>query len=97
MTVVEEPGESRFVLDAGDGEAELVFRSEHGHLVLVHTGVPPPLQGHGAGGRLVEAAVDRARRTGEVVVPLCPFAARWLRRHPHVASSVTIEWPDRET
>ena len=54
--------------------------------------MPEQLEGHGIGGALVTAAIDRAARDGMTVVPLCPFARGWLERHPEVASRVTIDW-----
>ena len=41
------------------------------------------------GGR---AAVERAGRDGVTIGPECPFARQWLREHPDVAATVTIEW-----
>jgi len=61
--------------------------------VLVHTEVPDELEGRGIGGVLVRTAIDLAVRENLVVVPRCPFARRWLRRHPEVAELVKIEWP----
>lgn len=92
--VVDVAAESRFVLEQEGTEAELTYRTLGNRLILVHTGVPEELGGRGLGGRLVRAAVERARRESLTVVPLCPFAARWLRDHPDVASEVTVDWPD---
>jgi predicted GNAT family acetyltransferase len=83
---------SRFELRADGWLAELAYRVRGDRLVLVHTGVPPELEGRGIGGRLVTAALDRAAREGLVVVPLCPFARSWLERHPEAASRATIDW-----
>lgn len=90
--IVDDPSTSRFVHVEDGHEAELVYRAEEGRLVLVHTGVPDELGGRGLGGRLVRAAIARAARTGETVVPWCPFARRWLQDHPDEASAVTIDW-----
>ena len=86
---------SRFELAAGGQVAELVYRRRVDRLVLVHTGVPEALGGHGIGGQLVTAAVHRAAAEGLTVVPLCSYARAWLRRHPDVAASVTIDWGDQ--
>jgi len=76
-----------------DGEiAELVYRRRADRLILVHTGVPETLAGHGLGGRLVAAAVERAAREHLTLVPLCPFARDWLERHPDAAATVNIDW-----
>jgi predicted GNAT family acetyltransferase len=83
----------RFVYRQDASEGELVYRTEGDRLVLVHTEVAEALEGHGIGGRLVQAAVDRAAKTGETVVPQCPYARSWLEKHPDQAHRVTIDWP----
>jgi uncharacterized protein len=82
---------SRFEYTADGYLAELTYRLRAGRLVLIHTGTPAELEGHGIGGALVRAAIDRAAREGLVVVPLCPFARAWLERHPEEASRVTVD------
>ena len=78
-----------------EGEvAELIYRLRAGRLVLTHTEVPPTLEGRGIGGKLVAAALDRARQDGLTIVPLCPFARSWLQRHPDATSDVNIDWGD---
>jgi predicted GNAT family acetyltransferase len=90
--VVDNPGGSRFELRAGGRLAELLYRVRGDRLVLVHTGVPAEMEGHGVGGRLVTAAVDRAAGEKLTLVPLCPFARDWLERHPEVAGRVVVAW-----
>ena len=83
---------SRFELTMDGRLAELRYRRDGSRLVLVHTGVPAELEGHGLGGALVRAAIDRAEQDGMTVVPLCPFARGWLERHPDMAAKVTVDW-----
>jgi uncharacterized protein len=83
---------SRFEFTAEGRLAELIYHQRANRLVLIHTEVPPELGGHGIGGALVAAALDRAGREGLTVVPLCPFARTWLERHPGAAAKVTIDW-----
>jgi uncharacterized protein len=82
----------RFVVRQGGAEAELVYEVDGEDVVLIHTGVPDELGGRGIGGALVRAATDWAAHDGLTVVPLCPFARRWLREHPDVADTVTVDW-----
>jgi predicted GNAT family acetyltransferase len=91
-SVADDPGRHRFVLEADGDEAELVYRRNGRRLVLIHTGVPDALSGRGIGGRLVAAAVRRAREDGLTLVPLCPYARRWLERHPDEAADVAVDW-----
>jgi len=90
--VTDNQAESRFELREDGHLAELDYRLNGKRLVLIHTETPMELEGRGLGGRLVAAAVDRAKREGLTVVPLCPFARGWLERHGADASDVTIDW-----
>jgi predicted GNAT family acetyltransferase len=92
VQVIDEPEQHRFAVREEGGEAELIYRAEPERLILVHTEVPPQLGGRGIAAALVEAALDRARRTGEVIVPWCPYARRWIREHAERAEGVTVDW-----
>jgi hypothetical protein len=92
IDVVDVPAEHRFVVRLQGQEAELVYGLHDNRILLVHTEVPEELGGHGIGGRLVTAAIARAQADNLTVVPWCPFARRWLRDHPDVAATVTIDW-----
>ncbi len=91
--VTHDPGDSRFEYRSAGFVAELVYRRHGERMVLLHTGVPETLEGHGVGGALVRAAVGYAAGQGLTVVPACPFARAWLDRHPDVAALVPIDAP----
>ncbi len=91
--VTHDPAHARFEYRAGSSVAELVYRMRGERMVLLHTGVPDALEGHGVGGQLVRAAVGYAAAEGLTVVPACPFARAWLDRHPDVAALVPIDAP----
>ena len=50
------------------------------------------LEEDGIGGRLVRAALTRARRDQLTIVPNCPFARSWLEKHRDELDGVTIDW-----
>jgi uncharacterized protein len=87
---------SRFEISENGALAELIYRRRADRLVLVHTEVPGELGGHGLGGQLVRAALDKAAADNLTVVPLCPFARSWLERHPDEAAKVTVDWGERD-
>ena len=72
------PDQSRFE----SGEAYLTYREADGQFDLQHTIVPKEMEGQGVGGALVQAAVDYARNAGLELVVTCPFAKKWLQKHP---------------
>lgn len=81
--------ESRFEVSLLDGLAELRYRVlRDGTLVLVHTEVPPALEGRGLASRLARAALELARARGAKVVVLCPFVAAFIERHPEFKNLV---------
>lgn len=91
--VVDNPTARRFELVEDDELAELAYRFDGDRMILIRAEVPVALEGRGLGGKLVRAAVDHAAERGIVLMPRCPFARRWLERHPDIAGQVTIEWP----
>lgn len=92
LQVVDDVPEQRFEV-ALEGEiATLAYERAGSRLVLIHTEVPPKLQGHGIGQLLVRAALDEAAREGELIVPLCPFVVSYLRRHPDELRLVAPEY-----
>lgn len=90
--IVDNPAEQRFETTRDGSTAELVYRVHGDRLVLIHTGVPDELGGHGVGGELVQAALQRARNEHLTVVPLCPYARHWLETHPDAIGDVAIDW-----
>jgi len=62
--------------------------------VLVHTDVATSVEGSGVGSALVAGALDDIRARGLRVVPVCPFVAAYVRRHPGYADLVA---PDPAT
>jgi hypothetical protein len=59
----------------------LAYRLFPDRIVLHHTEVPPPIQGHGMAAKLTRAALDFARAHHLRVVPLCPYVSSFLRKH----------------
>jgi predicted GNAT family acetyltransferase len=74
--------EHRFevVIDGHLGAA--YYAREKGVITFTHTDVAPELGGRGIGTMLARFALDQARAEGLKVVPLCPFIAAFIKRHP---------------
>jgi predicted GNAT family acetyltransferase len=73
---------SRFEAEIEGQLARCDYRLRDGVMLLVHTEVPPPLEGRGIGAALVRAALEHAAATGLKVRPLCSFVSAYLARHP---------------
>lgn len=94
-TVSDDVAHHRFLYRENGLDAQLVYRTEPDRLILVHTEVPDGLAGRGIGGSLVRAAIERAEKSAETLVPLCPYARKWLVDHPDVQRLVSIDWGDQ--
>lgn len=60
------------------------YRMHGDTMMLVHTEVPPNLEGHGIASQLVAAAFRYAQENGFDVLPVCSYVRAWARRHPEV-------------
>jgi predicted GNAT family acetyltransferase len=89
--VIDTPERGRLELTRDGHTAELIYTIQGDRMVLVHTEVPRRLGGQGIGGKLVQAAVQRAARDGLTIVPSCPYARRWLEKHPDRMGDVAID------
>ena len=88
--VTDNVAEHRYELRVGDVVAFLTYSDRRGGARrLVHTEVPPALEGKGIGGRLVKAVLDDAEARGLRIVPLCPFVRSYLARHPEYAKLIS--------
>jgi predicted GNAT family acetyltransferase len=67
-----------------DGELAgfVQYRLHDGRITLIHTEIDPEHEGAGLGSQLARAALDDARVRQLAVVPVCPFIADFIRRHP---------------
>jgi predicted GNAT family acetyltransferase/glutaredoxin len=94
--VVDVPEASRYELRL-DGRliGLAAYRRRDGRIALTHTEVDESCEGQGCGSRLAEAVLEDARRQGLAVVPLCPFIAHYIERHPDYEPLVAADYRDR--
>jgi uncharacterized protein len=70
---------SRYELDV-DGQTVFAnYRREGDVLTILWVEAPPVLRGSGAAGRLMTLIGEEAKRQGWKIVPVCGYAAAWLR------------------
>lgn len=51
-------------------------------VMFTHTEVQPEAGGRSYGSTLIKFALDSVRERGLQVIPVCPFVAAYIRRHP---------------
>lgn len=81
-SVFHHEGQNRFEI-AVDGQLAVVeYMNRADKIVFTHTEVPKGLEGRGLGSALAQTALDWARQQQKKVLPLCPYIAAYIRRHP---------------
>ena len=70
---------SRFELDVGGQTVFANYRRTDGVITIMWVEAPPALRGTGAAGRLMTLVAEQARKEGARIVPVCGYAAGWLR------------------
>ncbi|HEY1312110.1 MAG TPA: GNAT family N-acetyltransferase [Pseudolabrys sp.] len=75
----------RFELDAEGHVAFSNYKRDGGTITIMHTEVPKELNGKGIGSALARGLLDIVRAQGLKVVPLCPFVAGYIAKHPEYA------------
>ena len=85
MTVHNNQRAHRFELEIDGHLAKAWYRLSPGLITFTHTDVPDELAGRGIGSRLAKGALDIVRAEGLKVVPLCPFIAAYIGKHPEYA------------
>lgn len=73
----------RYEFLIGDKIAEIDYiKSNNGEIYLTHTEVPASMGGQGIGSELVEKTLKDIERQNLRLVPLCPFVAAYIHKHP---------------
>lgn len=91
VTVTHNEEAHRFEAGIGGLRAFITYSRFPGRIVYTHTEVPQPLEGHGLAAKLSRFALDFARVNHLRVVPLCPYASSFIRKHPEYQDLVSTE------
>ena len=70
----------RLVMDVEGQSVFADYRRDGDRLIIDHVEAPPALRGTGAAGRFMAALAAYARQGDLKIVPICGYAAAWLRR-----------------
>lgn len=62
--------------------AKIEYMEGGNRIFLTHTEVAPQLEGQGVAALLVERVLSIIDERGQKIVPLCPYVATYIRKHP---------------
>jgi hypothetical protein len=80
--VRDNPARKRYELELNGGTAFVTYTRAPRVITLLHAEVPPALEGRGYGSALVRGVLEQVRADGNKMIPLCPFIAAYLLKHP---------------
>ena len=94
VTVADAPERERYeAMVDGTLAGVLEYAVRGDEIELIHTEVLPEFEGRGIAGRIVQVALDDARRRGQGVVVSCPYVRIYLARHPAERDLVVARRP----
>ncbi len=85
LEVVHNEAEHRFETWIDGYLSKLDYIQDGKNFVITHVGVYPELRGQGIAGKIVEVGLEYAKENSLRVVPMCSYAAAYIRRHPEYA------------
>ena len=62
--------------------SKLDYIQDAKNFVITHVGVYPEHRGQGIAAKIVEAGLEYARQNSLRVIPMCSYAAAYIRRNP---------------
>lgn len=84
-----------FHIDESIARVEYIKLEDQKKIYLTHTEVPKSLEGKGISSQLVKAVFKALENEGLALIPLCPFVAMYIKKHPEwkylVADGINIE------
>lgn len=82
LEVIHNESENAFEVWIDGYRSKLDYIHEGKNFVITHVGVHPTFRGQGVAGKIVEAGLEYARQNSLRVIPMCSYAAAFIRRHP---------------
>ena len=71
--------------------SKLDYIEDGKNFVIAHVGVHPELRNQGIAGKIVQTALEYARKNSLRVIPMCSYAAAYIRRNPQYAELTNQE------
>ena len=79
--IVNEAGQ-RYEIHIAELVAFIDYKRVGQQILLTHTEVPTELEGQGVGSALVKKVLSEIKQNDLKLVPLCPFVAAYIQKHP---------------
>ena len=88
IEVVHNPEKKRFEVELDGQIAVMDYIMAGSSSVFSHTEVPEAFEGKGIASKMARTALAYAKEEGKKVLPVCPYVAAFIGRHPEYRSQV---------
>lgn len=85
VEIIHNEPEKRFEVWIDGLLSKLDYIKDGKNFVITHVGVHPELRGQGLAGKITRAGLEFAKTNSLRVVPMCSYAAAYIRRNPQYA------------
>ncbi len=82
LEVTHNEADNTFEVRIDGYRSKLDYIQEGKNFVITHVGVYPLHRGQGVAAKIVEAGLEYARQNSLRVIPMCSYAAAYIRRNP---------------
>jgi predicted GNAT family acetyltransferase len=82
VKISENKEKKRFEAMVDGATAVIEYIRAEDKMYLTHTEVPKQLEGKGVASAMAKQVLEQIKVEGLQLVPLCPFIAAYLKRHP---------------
>lgn len=82
LELVKNEAANRFEMNVDGNTAIIEYKQLPGKVALLHTEVPPELEGKGAATAIIEKTLAWIEENSLKLMPFCPLVIAYLKRHP---------------
>ena len=82
LELIKNETENVFEMAVEGQKAIIEYKEYPGKIALVHTEVPPALEGRGIATAIIEKTLSYIEKNHLRLIPLCPMVVAYLKRHP---------------
>jgi uncharacterized protein len=82
LSITNNTTNQRFETEVEGEKAFIEYRYKGDTIALMHTLVPPPLEGRGIAGALAKWALEWVKEHRVPLLVYCPYVTAWMKRHP---------------
>ena len=82
LQVINNEAKNRFEVKVDKYLAVCEYKLIKDRIIFTHTEVPPAIEGQGIASRLAKMGLEYAVANNLKIMPLCPYVAAYIKRHP---------------